>query len=71
MCTSMYLCVHVFCARERVCHAHSHVLGQSRIVIRNLLEHSPSNSRYSRSVSSSYTREPLDEEMIVLAKRLL
>ena len=29
-----------------------------RIVIRNLPEHSPSNSRYSRSVSSFYTRHP-------------
>lgn len=49
---------------------HTHVFGQSRIVIRNLLEHSPSNSRYSRSVSSSRAREPLDEEMIVSAARL-
>lgn len=46
------------CARTRAA-VYADVHGATpRIVIRNLPEHSPSNSRYSRSVSSSYTRHP-------------
>lgn len=43
--------------RTDACKTYVDVHGRRcRIVIRNLPEHSPSNSRYSRSVSSSYTR---------------